>query len=181
MSLFSATFSPAYAQECQMDMSFNTQNSVDTWRVINDGVMGGRSSGGPRFENGVMVFEGRINTNGGGFSSIRLDVEAGLLAQADALSLRVKSDGRGYKMGFRTDARYRGRPISFQAPIPPTEAGQWSDVRVPLDGLRASLFGRAIEGAQFDKSRIWEIGFILADGQDGPFRLEIKSLKACPN
>jgi len=70
-----------------MDMSFNTQNSVDTWRVINDGVMGGRSSGGPRFENGVMVFEGRINTNGGGFSSIRLDVEAGLLAQADALSL----------------------------------------------------------------------------------------------
>ena len=164
-----------------MDMRFNTQNSVDAWRVINDGVMGGRSSGGPKFADGVMVFEGHINTNGGGFSSIRLDVEAGLLTQAEALSLRVKSDGRAYKIGFRTDARHRGRPVSFQAPIPPIEAGQWREVRVPLSGLRASLFGRPVEGASFDKSKIWEIGLIIADGQDGPFRLEIESLKACPN
>lgn len=162
-----------------MDMRFQTQQAVDAWRVINDGVMGGRSSGGPKFENGVMVFEGIINTNGGGFSSMRLDVEAGLLSQAEALSLRVKSDGRAYRMSFRTDARHRGRPISFQALIPATARGEWVDVSVPLHGLRASLFGRPVSGASFDKSKVWEMGFIIADGQDGPFRLEIESLKAC--
>ena len=164
-----------------MDMRFNTQNSVDAWRVINDGVMGGRSFGGPKFADGVMVFKGHINTNGGGFSSIRLEVEAGLLTQAESLSLRIKSDGRAYKMSFRSDARHRGRPVSFQAPIPQTEAGQWREVRVPLSGLRASLFGQSVDGASFDTSKIWEIGFIIADGQDGPFRLEIESFKACPN
>ena len=34
--------------------------------------MGGRSEGGVRFEDSAMVFSGDIDTNGGGFSSVRL-------------------------------------------------------------------------------------------------------------
>ncbi|MEL7485448.1 MAG: CIA30 family protein, partial [Planctomycetota bacterium] len=41
------------------------------WIAVNDNVMGGRSSGGPAFDDGVLTFAGTTNTNGGGFSSIR--------------------------------------------------------------------------------------------------------------
>ena len=42
------------------------------WRSINDGVMGGLSSGGMRLEDGIAVFSGTLSLeNNGGFSSVR--------------------------------------------------------------------------------------------------------------
>jgi len=161
-----------------MNITFNTEQSAEDWRTINDGVMGGRSSGGPRFDAEHMIFEGVINTNGGGFSSVRTDVEAGVLSRASGVSLRVKSDGRTYKVTFRTDTKRGFRPISFQTEIPQTPIGDWAEVRVSFDDLRASIFGRPVTGV-FDKSKVRELGIIIADGQDGPFKLEVDWIKAC--
>ncbi len=147
------------------------------WRAVNDGVMGGRSSGGPTFENGHMVFSGVINTNGGGFSSIRRPVQSWEFQDARRVTMRIKSDGRAYRLRFRTDVTWRGRRIAFQKPIPVTQAGEWETVTVTLDNMRASLFGRTVRGAEFDPNAILETGVILADGQDGPFKLEIAWMK----
>jgi len=182
MCLFISNFTAQDAvAECSMEMNFTVEQSSQNWRAVNDGVMGGRSSGGPSFEDGYMVFAGVINTNGGGFSSIRTDIESGLLNEASGLTLRVKSDGRAYKVTFRTNARYRFRPISFQAEIPPTETGKWECVTVPFEALSASVFGRSVKGAVFDKSKVEEFGIILADGQDGPFRLELDRIETGPS
>jgi monofunctional biosynthetic peptidoglycan transglycosylase len=161
-----------------MDINFETSSKPD-WRAVNDGVMGGLSSGGPKFENDHMVFSGTINTNGGGFSSVRAPMQLGELKDADSLRLNVKSDGRAYRVTFRTDARYGWRQISFQAPIPATPKGEWAEVTVPLDNLRASVFGRPIRGAEFNKNKVEEIGIILADGRDGPFSLTVDWIKGC--
>jgi hypothetical protein len=180
MAVLNLTASSALAQqECRMKLGFSDDALTAKWRPVNDGVMGGRSSGGPSFQNGVMVFQGAINTNGGGFSSIRLPMKPGKLSEAASLKLRVKSDGRAYKVTMRTNVRYRGRPVSFQGDIPASEVGEWRDVSVPFDNLRASLFGRAVMGAEFDKTAIKEIGIIIADGIDGPFRLEVESIHGC--
>ncbi|MEP6343120.1 MAG: CIA30 family protein [Maricaulaceae bacterium] len=161
-----------------MDENFGKADSYTKWRAVNDGVMGGRSSGGPSFENGYMVFKGNINTDGGGFSSVRADVTPGQLSGAIGLSLRVKSDGRNYKITLRTDERYNLRPVSFQVAIPQTPTGKWSTVSVQFDDLVASVFGRSVMGATFNKSNIKELGIILADGRDGAFRLDIDWIKA---
>ena len=160
-----------------MIIDFENPRSVNDWKAVNDGVMGGRSRGGPSFENGYMVFEGRINTDGGGFSSVRTDIDRGSLESSSGLKLRVRSDGRAYKVTLRTDARYRNRPIAFQAEIPPTTVDEWESVSFPFDGLEASLFGRRIFGAEFDSAQANQLGIILADGQDGPFRLEVKAIE----
>jgi len=162
-----------------MRIDFGTGDNIGRWRAVNDGVMGGKSSGGPTISDSFMVFEGIINTNGGGFSSVRRPMELGLLSNSHGFRLKLRSDGRQYKMTFRSDAFYRGRNISFQAPIPTTPAGEWAEVTLPFSGLKASLFGRPIYGAQFNKDQIREIGFILADGQDGPFRIDIRRVEAC--
>ncbi len=169
----------ATIQDCSMKISFDTAEISENWRAVNDGVMGGRSSGGARFENGHMIFEGIINTNGGGFSSVRTDMRPGYLSEATGLSLRIKSDGRSYKVTLRTDERYRLRPVSFQAEIPQIPTGEWSSVTVPFEALEASVFGRSVMGANFDRSDVEELGIILADGQDGPFRLEVEWINAC--
>ena len=178
---FASTSAHAEQRPCTMNITFDTTDAQAGWRAVNDGVMGGKSSGGPRFDNGDMVFEGVINTNGGGFSSVRLDVEPGPLSGAAGLNLRVKSDGRSYKITLKTDARYRFRPVSFQGLIPSTQSGEWADVTVPFSALRASLFGRPVRGAEFNAAAIQEIGIIIADGQDGPFEIRVESISACEN
>ncbi len=164
---------------CDMNIDFRTETVAQQWRAINDGVMGGLSSGGPNFDKGHMTFSGVINTNGGGFSSVRASAKPGELTDTEGLALRVKSDGRGYKVTMRTNATYGWRRISFQAPINAQNTGEWETVNISYDDLRASIFGRPIRGATFDKSEVVEIGIILSDGQDGPFSLEIASIKAC--
>ena len=164
---------------CPMKLSFDTATEQQKWGAVNDGVMGGRSSGGPSFDNNHMVFSGIINTNGGGFSSIRRFVDPGAFANTNGITLRMKTDGRGYKLSLRTDAYFRRRSIAFQAPIAATKRGEWETVFVPFDALQASIFGRPLRGATFNADKINTVGIILSDGQDGPFELLVDWMEGC--
>lgn len=170
---------PAAADVCPLTIKMETAEMVAMWRSVNDGVMGGLSSGGPRFAKDHMSFAGVINTNGGGFSSIRAQVARGAFEDMTGLKLRVKSDGRIYKATFRTDARVGWREVSFQAPLPVKSPGQWEDVIIDFSDLAPSVFGRPVRGAEFNPMRVQSVGIILADGQDGPFRLGIAEMSAC--
>ena len=170
---------PASAETCPLDVKMDTADAVSMWRSVNDGVMGGLSEGGPSFETDHMVFAGVINTDGGGFSSLRAQVAPRAFENMSALKLRVKSDGRTYQATFRTDARYGWREVSFQAPLPVKTPGEWEDVVIPFSALKPSVFGRPVRGAIFDPQNIQSVGIILADGQDGPFRMGVAQMSAC--
>lgn len=78
--------------------------------MVNDNVMGGRSEGGFDQEPGRLVFAGRTNTRGGGFSSVRTKPLALDLSEYEGIRVRVKGDGRRYTWragftGFICDAR----------------------------------------------------------------------------
>ena len=160
---------------CRPFVDFSNPKEVQRWRVVNDGVMGGLSSGGMQVDNGAMTYTGLINTNGGGFSSIRRTISPGTLTNAVALKFNHNNDGRVYKVSIRSSAAYRRRPISFQAPIPPGDQG----AMVALDDLQGSFRGYETPGASFDRDQAFEIGIILADGIDGPFEMSMRSIEIC--
>ncbi len=85
------------------------------WYVVNDNVMGGRSEGDFEVVQGELRFAGRTNTNGGGFSSIRTRPVKMNLSKHEGIRLRVKGDGRRYTWRLTTNARWRGREISYWA------------------------------------------------------------------
>jgi len=179
LALILSSEAKSQMRTCDMYMDFQAASETQLWRAVNDGVMGGLSSGGPRFENGSMTFQGVINTNGGGFSSVRSPVQDGVLSTSSGIKLRLRSNGRDYKLTFRTNVVRWGRRISFQAPIPRTPIGEWAEVTVQYSDLRGTIFGRRVRGATFDRSAVTEIGIILADGRDGSFRLDVDWLKEC--
>lgn len=161
---------------CVMKIDFSSPDSVSPWQIVNDGVMGGLSQGTRFAEEGHMVFRGIINTNGGGFSSLRRRIAPSDLTNTAGLTMKVRSDGREYKMTFRTSERWRGRYVSYQASIPSTAHDKWAEVVVPFTDMRTSIFGRTVRAAPFDPSDVREMGVILADGVDGPFKLDVKSV-----
>ena len=166
--------------ECAFQLDLSDKSEIANWRVLLDGVMGGRSTGVRYAEDGAMTFKGEINTNGGGFSSLRRPMRPGMINGANSLDMRVKSDGRAYKLTFRTNAARWGRSISYQLDIPQTPKGKWTNVTLPLDGFRTSIFGRTVRAKPFDPKDVREMGIILADGIDGPFELNLRSLSCSP-
>lgn len=161
---------------CGVQLDMNDEGEISNWRTVLDGVMGGRSTGNRFSQDGHMVFKGSINTNGGGFSSIRRPVARGSMDGVETLRLRIRQDGRAYGLTFRTNARFRGRSVSYQLAIPQTPEGEWAEVTLRLNNFRTSVFGYEVTAASFDAAKVQEMGIILADGIDGPFQIEIAEI-----
>ena len=153
--------------------SFEESANEPRWVAVNDGVMGGCSTGGPKVAGGQLEFAGELSlANNGGFASVR-SVGTGFdLTGATAVVLRVRGDGRRYQLRLATDARYRGIAVSFGAGFDTTR-GQWTEVRVPLDKLEATVRGSRLQGPPMDASRVREIGLLIADKREGPFALSV--------
>jgi len=156
-------------------------NSKGDWKVVNDGVMGGVSKGGMSDMGNVMLFEGYLSLeNNGGFSSVQVKPDPILdLGEYDGIALRVKGDGRTYKLWLESDARYYYMPISWMAEFATTK-DQWTEVMVNFDELEPSHWGKNLSGSgvRFNKSSVEKVGVILADKIQGPFRMEIDWIKA---
>ncbi len=148
------------------------------WIAVNDGVMGGVSRGGAKLIDGSLHFRGVLSLeNNGGFSSIRSGGPTRDLQAAKAIMLRVKGDGRTYRLQLATNAEFRRARISYQAEFP-TKRGEWTEVTVPLASLVPQFRGQKLSGPPLDRTRIEEIGLSLSDGNPGAFALEVDWIKA---
>lgn len=166
-------------EDCDTLSSFDTADDVDLWAVVNDNVMGGRSLGDRSHSDGTMIFAGEINTNGGGFSSLRLPLEPGRLETATHIRFNALADRRDYMVTFDDSVPERNRRVSFRAPIDFETSGQWETVDVDLDELFPAIFGNPVVDEPFRRDLATRVGIMLSDGQDGAFRLEVDSIEIC--
>lgn len=152
-------------------MNFDGGAHEPRWVAVNDGVMGGLSRGGPTLADGRLEFSGTLSlANNGGFSSARSVGRSFDLADASAAVLRVRGDGRRYQLRLATDARHRGLAVSYGAEFE-TRAGEWIEVRLPLESLTPTVRGSALAGPPLDRSKVREIGLLVGDGREGRFSL----------
>lgn len=166
--------------ECAVVTDFTDPESNRRWTSVNDNVMGGRSDGRFEIANERLTFTGDINTNGGGFSSIRWAVPEGMLSDAHAVRVRLKTDGRAYDFNIRTEYRIAGRQLTYRGDLDRGGAAEWHEVIVQFDDMLPTIFGQIIKSAPpFDPDDVQSLGFILADGRDGPFRAEIERIDVC--
>ena len=164
---------------CVAVTNFDDAFANEQWVVVNDNVMGGRSLGDRSFTNSTMVFAGAINTNGGGFSSLRLPLEPGAMATADRVVFRARSDARTYLVTFDDDLERRDSRVSFRAAIPFERTGDWEVATVMLDDLYAAAFGQRVVTEPFQRDSASRMGLMVSDGIDGDFRLEVDSIEFC--
>lgn len=155
-----------------------TSGSADFgWYVVNDNVMGGRSDGGFEERSGKLRFAGRTNTRGGGFSSIRTAPMRRDLSTHTGILLNVKGDGRRYTWRLTTDARWRGRPVSYWADFA-TDKDSWTAVSIPFDSFVPKFRGNRLDGPPLDPASITGMGLMIYDGEDGAFELHLSSVRA---
>lgn len=149
--------------------------ATSNWTIVNDGVMGGKSKGYREIANGVMRFDGTLVTRGGGFTSVRT-AHAVDLSGFDGLEMRVRGNGRSFEVEVNDGQRYGWRNVSRRIPFDTNE--QWRIVRAPFSDVRSTVFGEPVEVPPIDLEKVEQIGFYILDGIDGPFWLEVDSVRA---
>lgn len=73
---------------------FNQKSELKNWVIINDGVMGGKSSASFGLSpEGYGVFKGSISLdNNGGFSSVKYAFKRKLIKDFNIIVLKIKGD-----------------------------------------------------------------------------------------
>ncbi|XP_072999743.1 protein HIGH CHLOROPHYLL FLUORESCENCE PHENOTYPE 173, chloroplastic isoform X2 [Typha latifolia] len=166
------------------------------WGALDDVVMGGVSESnfqvdptGSEIGGPTGLFKGVVSTaNNGGFTSIRTKSFAVPedLSPYDGIELRVKGDGRRYKLILRTSSDWDtvGYTASFD-----TIKEQWQTIRIPFLSLRPIFRARTLfDAPQFDPSKLMSLQLMFSkfeyDGKlnptftEGPFELPFSSLRA---
>lgn len=157
---------------------FVTPTSADGWRVTNDTVMGGESSGELTWSDGALIFVGDLSlANGGGFASIRSPaIEAPIALNWGArtgIRLQVDGDGRTWSLELRTADNSGGWIRSF-----PTSSAGPTDVELTwasFEPVTRFLQPRAVL-EPLDPTAIVTVALYLVDGVEGPFRLAVRSI-----
>jgi len=152
---------------------FTSPEEITRWSAVDDVVMGGLSgSGFTAGEEGVAVFSGTVSLeHGGGFASVRAPVPAGSLRGYEGIEMRVRGDGKRYKVNLRVDVTFDGIPHQGEFR---TINGEWETLRIPFADFHPVFRGRAVAGAPvLEPAKVCGLGFLISGRQAGPFRLEI--------
>jgi NADH dehydrogenase [ubiquinone] 1 alpha subcomplex assembly factor 1 len=166
-----ATLAPA-EEPVRLIFDFDAPAATSQWQIVNDGVMGGRSSSRTAVASeGQMQFSGTLSLeNNGGFASMRSRASKLELVAGQTIVMRIRGDGRQYTLNLYVPGRRTA--FSYQADFA-TKAGEWVDVRIPLDRFVAKSFGQAVKGMNLDPTQVESIGILLGDKKTGDFQIDI--------
>lgn len=153
---------------------FDENSSIQAWRIVDDGVMGGRSNGNFSLSpEGHGLFEGQISLeNNGGFSSVRFQCDEVKASPESRITIRLKGDGKQYQFRVKDNSRnYYSYIISFDT------SGAWEEVEIKLKDMYPSFRGRTLNMPNFAHDAFEEIVFLIGNKKAEAFKLLIDKIE----
>jgi len=152
---------------------FTENSNISSWRIVDDGVMGGRSRG-DFFLNkkGNAVFSGSVSLdNYGGFSSVRHQFKTKDISQYKKIIIRLKGDGKAYQFRIKNSRRdYHSYITSFKT------SSDWETISINMSDMYPAFRGRNLNMDNLKPNKIQEIAFLIGNKRAETFRLEIDSI-----
>jgi NADH dehydrogenase [ubiquinone] 1 alpha subcomplex assembly factor 1 len=154
-------------------LDFSRSEVIQTFRVINDDVMGGVSTSRSQATNDALVFEGVVSLEkSGGFASLRGPIS--FPAESAALLLKVRGDGQRYKVTLKLDES----PGTGQYQADFVAPREWQTLQFMPADFTFSFRGRATAAPMVRFAEVRYFGLLIADRQAGAFKVEVNSVMA---
>jgi hypothetical protein len=152
---------------------FKTNKELSSWYVVNDDVMGGRSTADFfRSPAGHAVFEGKVSLeNNGGFSSVRHRFPEKKIEGYQFISIRLKGDGKKYQFRMKTSRWDRHSYIYYFE-----TSGEWQTIQIPLSEMKPSFRGNFLDMPNYPGEKVEEIAFLIANYKAEKFNLKLESI-----
>ena len=163
----------AESQSLPLVIDFTTDES---WRPLNDGVMGGLSEGRITWDEGMhWVGQTRLENNGG-FSSVRAAWGEYNLDGLSSITIQCKGAGGPFKLTMEMSQRW-WMPYAY-ASFEPT--ADWQEITVDVKDLTWSqAFTGDMETLPLKQalSSVIRLGFMKYDGTAQTFDLDVASIR----
>ena len=140
----------------KMVFDFNRDSDIQNWNIVDDVVMGGRSSSQFKLNSdGFGVFEGYVSlANNGGFSSVQYEFDKTDVTKYNRIKIRLKGDGKDYQFRIKNNSRnYYSYVTKFST------TNEWQDVEIVLKDMYPSFRGRRLNSPDFLHDFIEQIVF----------------------
>ncbi|WP_111307169.1 CIA30 family protein [Confluentibacter sediminis] len=153
---------------------FSPQSNIQDWRVVNDLVMGGKSSGSFKInDEGFGIFEGHISLeNNGGFSSLRYRFEKIEVKHFTKIRIILLGDGKKYQFRIKSDTEDNYSYISYFS-----TSGIWQTIEIPLNDMYPWFRGKQLDQPNFSNDSIEDIGFLIGNKKAENFKLVIDKME----
>jgi NADH dehydrogenase [ubiquinone] 1 alpha subcomplex assembly factor 1 len=147
---------------------FSTDTNITTWRIVNDGVMGGISKSSIAItEAGHGKFSGHVSlANNGGFASVQHNITLSGIQEKTHIVLRIKGDGKAYEFRLKSSLN---QSESYVHPFKTT--GEWETIRLKIADFYPQFRGRKLNLSNFNFDQIAQICFLIANKQEEDFEL----------
>ena len=151
-------------------LDFSATTTPDTWRIVNDGVMGGLSSSSFRIdEGGHGVFAGQVRLeNNGGFAMVQFPHERLAVDAYGKVTLRLKGDGKTYQ--FRLRAARNDRYTYNQSF---TTSGEWETISLDFADFAPAWRGRQLDMPNFPGEQLTEVAILIGNKRAEEFELRV--------
>ncbi|MHA7942866.1 CIA30 family protein [Formosa sp. 3Alg 14/1] len=152
---------------------FNKISTTDNWKVVDDAVMGGKSSGSFFLDpNGKGVFVGYVSLeNNGGFSTVKYSFDRVSTKGFSKISFKVKGDGKMYQFRIKRKSDDKYAYIKYF-----TSSEGWETFQLTLSEMYPTYKGRQLDMPNYDQDGIEEVAFLIGNKKAEDFKLEIESI-----
>jgi NADH dehydrogenase [ubiquinone] 1 alpha subcomplex assembly factor 1 len=159
------------------EINFGSTGNTAMWYAVNDGVMGGLSSGTLKETKKSMIFSGHVSLeNNGGFASIRSKFDRYKLSKFTAVEIKYKSQDYDFAMMLEMNRMFYMPYFKFNLP---NSQNKWKTVTIGLEEFEAYSLGKKL-GYGLDensKNDIIRLGFISNEKRAGKYEIEIDYIK----
>lgn len=153
---------------------FTSSSDIQNWRVVDDVVMGGRSSGEFTLSpDGHGLFSGDVSMeNSGGFSSVCYPTSDLPASANSTMRISLKGDGKTYQFRIKHNRRFE---YSYVHEFETT--GEWQGIHIPLGEMYPVYRGHRLNRSDFNHNSIEELAFFIGNGRPQSFRLLIDKVE----
>lgn len=153
---------------------FNSESTLNGWRTVNDGVMGGISTSTINISReGFGLFRGHVSLdNNGGFCSVKYVFDTIALATATQFTIRLKGDGKNYQFRVKTN-----KTDSHSYMFSFSTTADWQTITIPIRDLYPVFRGKSLNIPNFNGSSLEEISFFIANKKQEDFSLLIDKIE----
>lgn len=144
--------------------------------IVNDTVMGGRSSSQFTTEDHHVVFSGDVSLqNNGGFASLRMLWPFDAKNNHNTIRISLKGDGKTYQFRLRTNRGFDGAAYVYEFH---TLNDTWQSIDMPVIDFVPSFRGRVLKNMpDLRLSDVEQMGILIAGKQKGSFAITLDEIK----
>ena len=153
--------------------NFNKQANIGGWQIVDDVVMGGKSSGSFALNaEGNGQFKGEISLdNNGGFSSVQYKFKKIKVNKDNKIVMKIKGEGKTYQLRVKSNTQqFYSYIASFKT------SGTWQQIEIPLKDMYPSFRGQKLTLPNFSHDSLEEIVFLIGNKTPEKFELQISNI-----